>query len=160
MSKQKYPMTPALRTLKDAGVEFMVREYKYEEKGGTAVASRELKVPEHMVIKTLVMEDEAGKPLIVLMHGDKEVSTKSLARTLAVKSVTPCDTAVANRLTGYQVGGISPFGVRTAMPVYVQATILELERIIINGGKKGFLVEIDTKDLVRVLSPTPVDVAN
>lgn len=159
MSSDKQPVTPAIRALREHGVEFTPHTYKYEEKGGTAVSSRELGVPEHQVIKTLVMEDDTKAPLIVLMHGDKQVSTKNLARALGVKTVSPCKPEVADKHSGYQVGGTSPFGTKRAMPVYVERTITELPRVWINGGRRGFLVSLAPADLVRVLKPTLVDVA-
>src|SRR5215218_4455395 len=131
--RYKHPVTAAVRVLRDHGVDFTHHPYEYEERGGTAVSARELGVAEHAVIKTLVMEDDARKPMVVLMHGDREVSTRNLARQLGVKSVAPCEPAVADRHSGYQVGGTSPFGTKRAMPVYMQATILELPRIYING---------------------------
>jgi Cys-tRNA(Pro) deacylase len=133
--------------------------YRYEEKGGTAVSSRELGVDEHAVVKTLVMEDDQGEPVVVLMHGDREVSTKALARQLSRRTIQICRPEVANRHSGYQVGGTSPFGTRKPMPVCVERTILDLPRIYLNGGSRGFLVGIDPKDLVRVLGPTLVDAA-
>lgn len=159
MSSDKQPVTPAIRVLREHGVEFTPHTYKYEEKGGTAVSSRELGVPEHQVIKTLVMEDDTKAPLVVLMHGDKQVSTKNLARALGVKTVSPCKPEVADKHSGYQVGGTSPFGTKRAMPVYVERTITELPRVWINGGRRGFLVSLAPADLVRVLKPTLVDVA-
>ena len=159
MSSDKQPVTPAIRVLREHGVEFTPHTYKYEEKGGTAVSSRELGVPEHQVIKTLVMEDDTKAPLVVLMHGDKQVSTKNLARALGVKAVSPCKPEVADKHSGYQVGGTSPFGTKRAMPVYVERTITELPRVWINGGRRGFLVSLAPADLVRVLKPTLVDVA-
>ena len=138
---------------------FTEHSYHYEERGGTSVSARELGVDEHMVIKTLVMQDERKQPLLVLMHGDREVSTKNLARQIGAKTVEPCDPAVAERHTGYQVGGTSPFGTRKALPVYVERSILDLPRIYINGGKRGFLVALAPADLVRVLSPTTVEAA-
>jgi Cys-tRNA(Pro) deacylase len=155
----KTPSTPAVRVLREHGVSFTEHPYRYEEKGGTAVSSRELGVDEHAVVKTLVMEDESGAPLVVLMHGDREVSTKALARQLGKKSVEICKPDAANRHSGYLVGGTSPFGTRKKLPVYVERSILDLERIYINGGSRGFLVGISPADLVRVLAPTPVDVA-
>lgn len=151
--------SPALRVLRQHGVAFTEHPYRYEERGGTRVSSRELGVDEHALIKTLVMQDERRQPLIVLMHGDREVSTKSLARQIGAKTVEPCDPAVAERHTGYQVGGTSPFGTRKALPVYVERSVLDLSRIYINGGKRGFLVAMAPEDLVRVLSPTPVEAA-
>jgi len=136
-----------------------VHSYAYEPRGGTRVSSQALGVDEHAVIKTLVMETDAKSPLIVLMHGDCEVSVKQLARTLKVKSVRPCDPKVADRHSGYQVGGTSPFGTRKIMPVYVEASILELDQIYINGGKRGMLVSLNPADLEKVLDVTPVSVA-
>lgn len=152
-------MTQALRVLRDHGVAWTDHPYDYEERGGTAVSARELGVPEHAVIKTLIMEDDKRQPMIVLMHGDREVSTKNLARHLGVKSVAPCDPVVADRHSGYQVGGTSPFGTRRAMPVYMQATIADLPRIYVNGGRRGYLVGLAPADLVRVLKPALVDIA-
>jgi Cys-tRNA(Pro) deacylase len=145
--------------LRKHGVVFAEHPYRYEERGGTRVSARELGVDEHVVVKTLVMDDEAKQPLIVLMHGDREVSTKQLARQLGRKSVAPCAPAVAERHTGYQVGGTSPFGTRRPLPVFVERTILDLERIYVNGGRRGFLVSVAPGELVRVLGATPVDVA-
>jgi Cys-tRNA(Pro) deacylase len=144
-----YPVTTAVRALKAAGIPFVSHLYSYEEHGGTAHAARSLGVDEHSVIKTLVMEADGKKPLLVLMHGDREVSTKQLARTLGVKRVVPCDPQTAHRHTGYMVGGISPFGTRSPLPVAVEVSLLSLERIYINGGKRGFLVEIDPSCLTR-----------
>ena len=159
MSKDHIPATPAIRVLKDNGVDFVPRPYKYEERGGTEVAARELGVDEHLTVKTLVMEDEKKAPFIVLMHGDKEVSTRELARTLGVKTVQPCDPAAANRHTGYMVGGTAPCGTKKALPVYVEETILSLPAIYINAGRKGLLVEMKPADLVRLLKPVTVNVA-
>lgn len=159
MPKDKFPTTQAVRFLKDKGVSFVPRLYDYEEKGGTGVAARELGVDEHRVVKTLVMEDDKRSPFLILMHGDKEVSTKTLARILDVKTVSPCTPEAANRHTGYVVGGISPFGTRKALHVYVEASILGLPKIYINAGKRGFLVEISPADLEKALNPTPVNVA-
>jgi Cys-tRNA(Pro) deacylase len=153
----KAPSTAATRLLREKGVDYTEHLYRYEEKGGTAVSSRELGVPEHAVVKTLVMEDDQGQPLVVLMHGDREVSTKALARQLSRRSVQICKPEVANRHSGYQVGGTSPFGTRKAMPVCVERSILDLPRIYLNGGSRGFLVGIDPKEVVRVLAPTVVD---
>ena len=152
-------VTPAIRVLRASKVPFTEHPYRYEERGGTRVSARELGVDEHVVIKTLVMQDERKQPLLVLMHGDREVSTKNLARQIGAKAVEPCDAAVAGRHTGYQVGGTSPFGTRKELPVYVEASILDLPRIYINGGKRGFLVALAPADLVRVLSPTAVEAA-
>jgi Cys-tRNA(Pro) deacylase len=159
VSKDKTPNTPAIRALKDHGVAFILRTYKYEEKGGTPVAARELGVDEHGVIKTLVMEDETRNPFLVLMHGDREVSTKNLARHLQVKTVRPCDPETAHRHTGYLVGGTSPFGIRKPLKTYVEASILDLPRIYINAGKKGLLAEISPEDLKKVLDLSPVQAA-
>ena len=156
---QKVPSTPAVLALRQHGVPFTPHVYRYEEHGGTAVAAAALGVPEHAVVKTLVMEDEARQPLIVVMHGDREVSTKGLARQAGRRSIAPCKPEVASRHTGYQVGGTSPFGTRKRLPVFVERTILDLPAIYINGGSRGFLVEISPSDLVRVLEPTLVDVA-
>ena len=151
--------TPATEMLEAHGVAYTVHEYEYVEHGGTAVSSESLGVPEHEVVKTLVMEDEEKKPLIVLMHGDRKVATKDLARQIGRKRIEPCRPEVAQRHTGYQVGGTSPFGLRKALPVFVERSILELPAIYINGGRRGFLVRITPADLVRLLAPTPVDAA-
>ena len=148
-SMSKSPSTPATRLLREKGVAYTEHPYRYEEKGGTRVSARELGVDEHAVIKTLVMEDEDRQPLIVLMHGDREVSTKALARLLGKKAVQPCKPEVANRHSGYLVGGTSPFGTRKAMPVFIERTILDLERIYLNGGSRGFLVGIAPAEVVR-----------
>ena len=158
MARESIPSTPAVRMLREHGVEFTPHFYRYVEKGGTAVSSRELGVDEHAVVKTLVMEDELHHPLVVLMHGDREVSTKALARVVGVKSVSPCRPEVANRHSGYLVGGTSPFGTRKAMPVYVERSILDLDRIYINGGARGFLVGIAPGEVARLLQPTVVEV--
>jgi len=159
MSKDQIPATPAIRVLKDNKVDFIPKPYKYEERGGTEVAARELGVDEHLTVKTLVMEDEKKAPFIVLMHGDREVSTKELARILGVKTVQPCDPAAATRHTGYMVGGTSPFGTKKVLPVYAEETILSLPVIYINAGKKGLLVEMKPAELVRILKTMPVKVA-
>ena len=151
--------TPAIHFLRQHGITFTEHEYRYEERGGTAVSSRELGVDEHRVIKTLVMEDERKQPLIVLMHGDREVSTKNLARQIDRKVVSPCTPVVAQKHTGYMVGGTSPFGTRKAMPVFLERTIVDLDRIYINGGRRGFLIALSPADLVSTLSPTLVDCA-
>jgi Cys-tRNA(Pro) deacylase len=155
----KYPVTQAVRVLRAANVAFEAHEYAYVDKGGTATSSAALGVPEHQVIKTLVLEDDAKEPLIVLMHGDKQVSTRNLARQIGVRSVQPCKPEVADRHSGYQVGGTSPFGTRRTMKVYMERTILDLPRIWINGGRRGFLVSLDPKEAARVLAPVLVDVA-
>ena len=151
--------TPATQALRAAGVAFTEHVYDYVEHGGTAESSRQLGVPEHAVVKTLVMQNERAEPLIVLMHGDKQVSTKNLARAIGAKSVEPCKPEVAQRHSGYLVGGTSPFGTRKAMPVYVEATVLALPRILINGGRRGYLVGIEPGVLVSVLAAAPVNCA-
>ncbi len=153
------PSTPAVLALRAAKVEFTPYFYEYEEKGGTAVSSRELGVDEHAVVKTLVMADDKAAPLIVLMHGDRKVSTKALARIIGVKSVEPCTPEAAQRHSGYRVGGTSPFGTRKKMPVYVERSILDLPEIFINGGSRGFLVRIVPAVLKTLLAAQPVDVA-
>ncbi len=155
----KAPSTLATRILKQAGVAYTEHLYRYEERGGTAVSARELGVHEHAVIKTLVMEDEKGTPLIILMHGDREVSTKELARQIGAKAVQPCKPDVANRHSGYLVGGTSPLGTKKAMPIHAEASILDLDRIYLNGGSRGFLVGLDPRDLERVLNVNRVTVA-
>jgi Cys-tRNA(Pro) deacylase len=159
MAQKDYPKTNAIRCLLEHGIEFEVFRYRYEERGGTRVSARELGVEEHAVVKTLVMGTDAGRPVIVLMHGDREVSTKQLARVLNVKSVQPCDPKVANRHSGYVVGGTSPFGTRHCLPVYCEAGILDLDHIYINGGARGLLVRINPRDLTRAFDVTPVHVA-
>lgn len=154
----KAPSTNATRLLRQLGVAFTEHLYRYEAKGGTAVSARELGVPEHAVIKTLVFEDDRKQPFIILMHGDREVSTKELARQIGARAVQPCKPEVADKHSGYQVGGTSPFGTRKAMPVYVEATIFELERIWINGGSKGFLVAMAPGELKRILKAAEVRV--
>jgi Cys-tRNA(Pro) deacylase len=151
--------TPATQWLKRHGVQFGEHVYEYVEHGGTAVSSQALGVDEHAVVKTLVMEDDAGKPLLVLMHGDRKVSTKNLARQVARKRIEPCAPEVAQRHTGYQVGGTSPFGTRKPMPVYVERSVLDLPRIYINGGRRGYLVSIVPSVLVQWLGAAPVDCA-
>jgi Cys-tRNA(Pro) deacylase len=151
--------TPATAFLKKNAVSYTEHPYDYEDKGGTRVSSEKLGVDEHSVVKTLVMEDEDKKPLVVLMHGDRDVSTKNLARQIGKKRVEPCKPEVAERHSGYQVGGTSPFGLRKPMPVFVEKTVLDLPKIFINGGRRGFLVGIDPKELVRVVSAKPVEVA-
>jgi Cys-tRNA(Pro) deacylase len=158
MAKDKSPVTQAVRMLRAEKVEFSDHPYTYEEKGGTAVSAKELGVEEHAVIKTLIMEDEQKRPLVILMHGDRQVSTKELARITGVKQITPCSPDTANRHTGYLVGGTSPFGTRRQMPVYMEETIAGLEKIYINGGKRGYLVGITPAELIRVLKPVAVKV--
>jgi Cys-tRNA(Pro) deacylase len=159
MIEIKYPTTQAIRIFKEHGIPFVIHSYKYEEHGGTATAARELQVDEHSVIKTLVMETERHEPLIVLMHGDKEVSTKNLARLLGVKTVSPCESDAALKHTGYIVGGISPVGTRKRLKVYLEKSIGELPVIYINAGKRGLLAEISPQDLIKALNPVFVEVA-
>lgn len=153
------PETPATKFLHQHGIAHSTHLYDYEEHGGTRVSSRELNVDEHAVIKTLIMEDEFAKPLIVLMHGDCKVSTKELARQTGRKKIEPCRPDVAHRHSGYLVGGTSPFGTKKRMPVYVEKSILDLPLIYINGGKRGFLVGVHPHDLVRALAPEAVTAA-
>jgi Cys-tRNA(Pro) deacylase len=159
LTKKKLPVTSALRFLRENQVDFIERPYKYEEEGGTEVAAKALEVDEHLAIKTLVMEDDQKAPFIILMHGDKQVSTKALARTIGVKSVNPCTPQVALKHTGYMVGGISPFGTKNPLPVYVEESILSLPKIFINAGRRGLLCEMSPADLIKVLRPIPVRVA-
>ena len=160
MSKSKHVSeTPATQFLKAHGVAFTEHTYDYVEHGGTTESSRQLGVDEHHVVKTLVMEDEHAKPLIVLMHGDKQVSTKNLARAIGAKSVEPCKPEVAQRHSGYQVGGTSPFGVRKPMPVYVETSVLALPRLLINGGRRGYLLGIAPAVLLDLLEAQAVDCA-
>ncbi len=158
MAKEKTPITAAVRQLRAEKLEFTDHLYAYEEKGGTSVSARELGVDEHAVIKTLVMEDDAKQPLIVLMHGDRHVSTKELARIMSVKQVSPCSPDNASKHTGYLVGGTSPFGTRRPMAVYMEESITGLEYIYINGGKRGYLVGMKPSELIRVLKPVMVKV--
>lgn len=153
------PETPASKFLKAHKVAFTSHLYTYEEHGGTTVSARELKVDEHCVIKTLVFEDERGRPLIVLMHGDCKVSAKELARQIGCKKVETCKPEVANRHSGYLVGGTSPFGTKKSMPIYIEKSILDLPRIFINGGRRGYLVGVAPHELMRALQPQPVEVA-
>ena len=158
--KQKHVSeTPATRVLRAAGVPFTEHPYDYVDHGGTAVSAAALGVDEHAVVKTLVFEDDAKRPLVVLMHGDRTVSAKNLARQVGAKSVKPCAPEVAERHSGYQVGGTSPFGTRKAMPVYLERSVAQLERIWINGGRRGYLVGMAPGELARVLKPVLVDVA-
>ena len=159
MSTTKFPVTLAIRALRAANVAFEPRLYDWEAHGGTEHSSAALGVDEHWVIKTLIFEDEQKLPLCVLMHGDRAVSAKQLARLLGKKSVGPCRPEVADRHSGYQVGGTSPFGLRRAMKVYMERSILDAPTIYINGGARGFLIAIDPRDAQRVLAPTLVDVA-
>ena len=159
MAKERFHTTQAIRTLKEHGIDFRLHLYKYVERGGTEVAARELQIDEHLAVKTLVLEDEKGNPFLVLMHGDKQVSTKALARFLGVKAVRPSEPHVANRHTGYVVGGTSPFGTRKQLKVYVEASILDLPKVFINAGRKGLLAEMAPADMARILNPVPVQVA-
>ena len=159
MSKDKIPTTPAILALKAQAADFTLYPYQYEEKGGTKVSAGKLGVDEHCVIKTLVMEDETTQPLIVLMHGDREVSTKALARGLGVKAIVPCKPAIAQKHTGYQVGGTSPFGTKKVIPVYMEKSIADLPKIFINAGSRGLLAQMTPYELVRLLQPEMVSVA-
>jgi len=152
-------VTQAERVLRAHGVAYTEHPYRYEEKGGTAVSARELGVDEHTIVKTLIMEDDARSPIVVLMHGDRQVSTKSLARQIGARSVQPCAPEIADKHSGYQVGGTSAFGTKRTMPVYIERTILDLPRVHLNGGRRGFLIALDPKEIVRVLGAKPVDVA-
>jgi Cys-tRNA(Pro) deacylase len=162
MKKPDIPMTPAIRALKAADVSFIPRLYKFVEKGGTRHSSAALAVPEHEVVKTLVMEaHNEGAPkkmMIILMHGDYEVSTKQMARFLGVKTIDTASPADVQRVTGYLPGGVSPFGTKTTLPVYIEETILDLDRIFINGGKRGFLVEMNPQDIQKALPLRPITV--
>jgi Cys-tRNA(Pro) deacylase len=159
MTKDDYPITPAIRVLREKKISFIPHCFRYEDHGGTRLTAEILGVPEHIVIKTLVMETDQKKPLMMLMHGDCEVSTKQLARIIGAKQVLPCDASTALRQTGYQFGGTSPFGTRLALPVYVEKTILDLEKIYINGGKRGFIIEISPRDLCTVFDIEEVETA-
>jgi Cys-tRNA(Pro) deacylase len=158
MGKEKSHVTPAIRFLREKKVDFSEHPYEYVEHGGTSTFAKQYHVDEHMVIKTLIMEDENGKPLVVLMHGDREVSTKELARITGVKKVGPSTPQTARKHSGYMVGGTSPFGTRKVMPVYMEETILDLPKIYINGGRRGYLVAMDPHDIVKTLNPTLVHV--
>jgi len=155
----KHPVTMAIRALRAAQVEFTPHLYAWHPHGGTAASAEALGVDEHAVIKTLIFETDARAPLCILMHGDREVSAKNLARAIGAKAVGPCAPEVADRHSGYQVGGTSPFGLKRAMPIYAERTILDLPLIYINGGARGFLVSLEPKQAARVLAPTLVDVA-
>jgi Cys-tRNA(Pro) deacylase len=159
LTKEHFSTTPAIRVMKEKGIAFALHPYKYEEKGGTEVAARDLRVDEYQVVKTLVMEDDSKAPFIMIMHGNRHVSTKNMARILGVKSVNACDPKAAEKHTGYVVGGTSPFGTRKPLTVYVEATILDLPRIFINAGKKGLLAEMAPSELQRVLNARPVTAA-
>ena len=157
--KEHISETPATQYLRRNSIAFSEHPYDYEAHGGTTVSARELGVDEHAVVKTLVMQDEAAKPVIVLMHGDRKVSTKNLARQIGCKSIEPCKPEVAQRHSGYQVGGTSPFGTRRAMPVFIESTILALPGILINGGRRGYLVGIDPQVCTQLLGAMPVQCA-
>jgi Cys-tRNA(Pro) deacylase len=151
--------TPATRFLKGRGVTFGEHPYEYVDHGGTAESARQLGVAEHAVFKTLVMQDDRSRPLIVLMHGDRTVSTKALARQIGARSVEPCDPAQAQRHSGYLVGGTSPFGLRKPMPIHHEASMLELDRVYLNGGRRGYLVSLPPALIVQLLGSTPVNCA-
>ena len=157
--KQEYPMTPAIRMLKAAKAEYTPMLYVFEERGGTSHLAHELGIDEHLTVKTLIMETDAAKPLVILMHGDCSVSTKELARVVGVKSIRPCEPARADHFSGYHVGGTTPFAPRRQMPIYVEESILTLEKIYINGGYRGFVLEMSPQVLVDLLHPVPVHVA-
>jgi len=159
MSKDKFPITPAIRALKGSGIPNSLHPYDYEDKGGTGRAASELQVDEHHVIKTLVMEDDNRAPLVVLMHGDRKVSTKELARQLGVKTIRPCDPETAHRHTGYFVGGTSPLGLKKPLRIYFEASIADLSFIYINAGKRGLLARLAPRDLVHEVKAEPVNVA-
>lgn len=157
--KEKHPETLALRCLKENGIEHEIFEYKYVPKGGTRVSSQELGINEHVCIKTIIMETDAKEPFIVLMHGDREISTKNMARHIGVKMVKPCEPEIANRHSGYLVGGTSPFGTKRKMRVFVESTILDEPEIYINAGHRGLLVKINPKDIAKALPVEPVQAA-
>jgi len=159
MLTEDYPITPAIRFLREKKIMFVPFLYRYEEHGGTRQFAAEFNVPDHQVIKTLVFETDQKKPLLILMHGDREVSTKQMARIIVVKQITPCDAKTAQHHTGYQFGGTSPFGTRHRLPVYAEKTILDLQKIYINGGKRGFIVEITPQDLIAAIEITKVEAA-
>lgn len=159
MSEPEYPVTPAVRLLRDGGIPFSSHFYSYEEHGGAPRAATELGVPLHQVVKTIVMSTETHQTILILMHGDMEISVKQMARILSVKRITPCDPVEVHRQTGYIVGGISPLGTRNRLPVYVEASVLELPVMYLNGGKRGFLIGITPDELRKVLVLTPVSVA-
>ena len=159
MPHQEVPVTQAVRFLRGNKITVRPHFYPYEEHGGTRHAAQMLEIPEHSVIKTLIMETESGQPLIILQHGDRQVSTKQLARGLGVKRVIPCEEGTAQRYTGYQVGGISPFGTRRLLPVYAERSIFSLDKMYINGGKRGFLIEITPRELLQALPVKEVEAA-
>lgn len=155
---RRAPVTPAIRVLRDRGVDYEEHLFEYQP-GGAVRAAEETGLDPHATVKTLVLETSERDPIMVLMHGDREVSTKALARQLGVKGAALMDPAKAHRVTGYQVGGTSPFGVRTELPVYIERSVLDLDRVAVNGGKRGFLVTLSTADLVALLDPVAVHVA-
>jgi Cys-tRNA(Pro) deacylase len=159
MPEIDYPVTPAIRFLREKNIHFVPHIYRYEEHGGTRQFAEELGVDEHRVVKTLVFETDQEKPLLVLMHGDREVSSKQMARIIGVKQVTPCDARNALRYTGYQFGGTSPFGTRHRLPVYAEKTIFDLPTIYINGGKRGFIIEVNPSDLRGSLEIVEIEAA-
>jgi Cys-tRNA(Pro) deacylase len=159
LSTPEYPITPAIRVLREHKVAFTPHLYDYVEHGGTAHSAVSLGVDEHIVVKTIVLEDEKKRPLICLQHGDRDVSTKNLARAIGVKTIGPCSPEVALRHTGYMVGGTSPFGTRKLIPIYLERSVASLDSVYINGGKRGFLVRLPASEIVRVLKPTLVDAA-
>jgi len=159
MPKNRFPVTPAIRVLKVSRISYTLHSYKYEEKGGTKLAADELNVDEHQVIKTLVMENERREPVVVLMHGDKQVSTKAFARALKVKTIRPCEPEVAHRHTGYFVGGISPLGPKKQLKMYYETSIMDLPYVYINAGRKGLLARISPEELVKMIEAIPVNVA-
>ena len=159
MAKEKIPSSPAILALKAQSAVFTLHSYQYEEKGGTKVSALKLGVDEHCVIKTIIMEDESAHPLVILMHGDKGVSTKSLARSIGAKSIVPCRPEIAEKHTGYKVGGTSPFGTRKTLPIYMEKTILDLPAILLNAGSRGLLAQMAPAEVVRILHPVMVSVS-
>jgi Cys-tRNA(Pro) deacylase len=159
MTKEKIPSSPAILALRAQAAVFTLHPYKYEDKGGTKASAMKLDIDEHCVIKTLIMEDESTKPLVILMHGDKEVSTKSLARIIGAKSIAPCRPEIAQKHTGYKVGGTSPFGTKKPLPVYMEKTIGDLSSIFINAGSRGLLAQMSPAEVIRLLQPVMVSVA-
>ena len=159
MKKKKTPATAAIRALHEHAVPFTEYRYNYQPQGGTTLGAQLLNISEHLLIKTLIMENEQRSPLIVLMHGDRQVSTKALARVLQTKTIQPCEPHIANKHSGYQIGGTSPFGTRRVMPIYMQQSILEEPEVYINGGRRGLLLKLRSVDIQRVLQPKLVDVA-
>jgi len=159
MTKEKYPVTPAVRELRNYKVNFSQHLYDYVEKGGAAHSAEVLGAELSSVIKTIILENERSEPCVVLMHGDKEISTKNLAREIGGKLLKPCEPEIANKHTGYLVGGTSPFGTRKKMPIYMEKSVSGIEVIYINGGKRGFLISMQTSDLIKILQPMMVSVA-